>query len=92
MTMAGMNFAVGERFPIPIQAIGDGGMLQVDVNGAMFILQLSRADVIAVEAFRTGKMELAFYEQDGLLFFLYKIARGIAPFETGRVADGKKSR
>ena len=73
MTMAGMNFAVGERFAIPIQAIGDGGMLQIDVNGAMFILQLSRADVIAVEAFRTGKMELAFYEQDGLLFFLYKI-------------------
>ncbi len=71
--MEGMNFAVGERFPLPIQAMGDGGMLQADTNGIMFILQLSRADVIAVEAFRTGKMELALYEQDGILFFLYKI-------------------
>lgn len=71
--MDGMNFAIGERFPLPIQAIGDGGMLQADANGIMFLLQLSRADVIAVEAFRTGKMELALYEQDGLLFFLYKI-------------------
>ncbi|MBR6267920.1 MAG: hypothetical protein IKR28_06255 [Selenomonadaceae bacterium] len=71
--MKGLNFAVGERFPLPIQVMGDGGMLQADVNGIMFILQLSKADIIAVEAFRTGKMELALYEQDGLLFFLYRI-------------------
>lgn len=73
MTLGGINFAVGERFPLPIQAMGDGGMFQADINGMMFILQLSRADIIAIEAFRTGKMELALYEQDGLLFFLYKM-------------------
>ncbi len=68
-----MNFAVGEQFPLPIAVMGDGGLFQADVNGFMFILQLSRADVIAIEAFRTGKMELALYEQEGLLFFLYRI-------------------
>lgn len=67
------NFQIGERFPLPIKTQMDGGMFQMDVNGCMFILQLSRADVIAVEAFRTGKMEFALYEQDGLLFFLYQI-------------------
>ena len=71
--MDGLNFSVGERFPIPIAAVGDGGMFQADANGSQFILQLSRADVIAVEAFRTGKMELALYEQAGVLFFLYQI-------------------
>ncbi len=71
--MDGLNFAVGESFPLPIQVMGDGGILQADVNGIMFILQLSKADIIAIEAFRTGKMELALYEQDGLLFFLYRI-------------------
>ena len=40
---------------------------------AMFILQLSHTDVIAREAFRTGKMEFALYEQDGILFLLYQI-------------------
>ncbi len=67
------NFQVGEKFPLPIQAQGDGGLFQIDINGAMFILQLSRTDVIAVEAFRTGRMELALYEEDGLLFLLYQI-------------------
>lgn len=71
--MDGVNFSIGERFPLPITAMGDGGILQADVNGIMFILQLSRADVIAIEAFRTGTMELALYEQGDLLFFLYKI-------------------
>ena len=67
------NFQVGEKFPLPIQSQGDGGLFQIDINGAMFILQLSHTDVIAVEAFRTGKMELALYEEDGLLFLLYQI-------------------
>ncbi|MBE6074825.1 MAG: hypothetical protein E7202_09960 [Selenomonas ruminantium] len=67
------NFQVGERFPLPIKNQQDGGMFQIDANGSMFILQLSRTDIIATEAFRTGKMELALYEQDGLLFFLYQI-------------------
>ena len=71
--MSYTNFQVGEKFPLPIQAAGDGGLFQADANGLMFILQLSRLDVIAVEAFRTGKMELALYEEDGLLFFLYQI-------------------
>ena len=67
------NFQVGEKFPLPIQSQGDGGLFQIDINGAMFILQLSRTDVIAVEAFRTGRMELALYEEDGLLFLLYQL-------------------
>ena len=67
------NFQVGEKFPLPIQHQGDGGLFQIDANGCMFILQLSNADVIAVEAFRTGELELGLYEQDGILFFLYKI-------------------
>lgn len=67
------NFQVGEKFPLPIQNQGDGGLFQIDSNGAMFILQLSHTDVIAVEAFRTGKLELALYEEDGIVFFLYKI-------------------
>jgi hypothetical protein len=67
------NFQVGEKFPLPIKNQQDGGLFQIDANGCMFILQLSRHDVIAAEAFRTGKMELALYEQNGLLFFLYQI-------------------
>ena len=67
------NFEVGQKFPMPIATQADGAMFQVDANGAMFILQLSRTDVIAREAFRTGEMEFAFYEQDGLLFLLYQI-------------------
>ena len=46
-----VNFAVGEPFPLPILAQTDGGMFQVDKNGMMFLLQLSRTDAIAVEAF-----------------------------------------
>ena len=67
------NFEVGQKFPLPIATQADGAMFQVDANGAMFILQLSRTDVIAREDFRTGEMEFAFYEQDGLLFLLYQI-------------------
>ena len=67
------NFEIGQPFPLPIKAQGDGGLFQIDANGIMFILQLSNADIIAVEAFRTGKMELALFEEDGLLFFLYQI-------------------
>lgn len=67
------NFEIGQKFPLPIATQADGAMFQVDANGAMFILQLSRTDVIAREAFRTGEMEFAFYEQDGLLFLLYQI-------------------
>ena len=51
-----MNFEVGQPFPLPIQAVGDGGMIQADANGVMFILRLSRTDAVAVEAFRTGEM------------------------------------
>ena len=67
------NFQVGDTFPIPIANQTDGGMFQADANGCMFILQLSHTDIIATEAFRTGKMELALYEEDGLLFLLYQI-------------------
>lgn len=67
------NFEVGQTFPLPIRAQGDGGLFQVDSNGTMFVLQLSRTDIIAIEAFRTGHMQFALYEEDGLLFFLYQI-------------------
>lgn len=67
------NFAVGEPFPLPVLAQADGGMFQVDKNGMMFLLQLSRTDAIAVEAFRTGEIELAVTEVDGVLFLLYRI-------------------
>lgn len=67
------NFQIGEKFPLPIKARGDGGIFQYDSNGAMFILKLSRADVIAQEAFRTGKIELGLFIADDLLFLLYNI-------------------
>lgn len=67
------NFAVGEPFPLPILAQADGGMFHVDKNGMMFLLQLSRTDAIAVEAFRTGEIALAVTEIDGVLFLLYRI-------------------
>ena len=67
------NFEIGQQFPLPIKAAGDGGLFQIDTNGIMFILRLGNADVIAVEAFRTGKMEFALYEEDDMLFFLYQI-------------------
>ena len=67
------SFEVGAQFPLPIKAAGDGGLFQVDANGIMFILQLSNTDIIAVEAFRTGKMEFALYEENGILFLLYHI-------------------
>lgn len=73
VSMSYTNFQVGEKFPLPIQAAGDGGLFQIDANGAMFILKLSRTDLIATEAFRTGKMELALFEEDGIAFFLYQI-------------------
>ena len=71
--MSYTNFEIGEKFPLPIQTAGDGALVQADSNGSMFLLQLSHTDIIATEAFRTGKMELALYEQDGLLFLLYQI-------------------
>lgn len=67
------EFRVGEKFPLPIQAQGDGGMFQYDINGAIFILRLSKVDLIAVEAFRTGKIELALFAEHKVLFLLYKI-------------------
>jgi len=68
-----MNFEIGSKFPLPIQAQGEGGLFQADANGLMFILKLRHLDVIAVEAFRTGAMEFALFAQDGLLFLLYQI-------------------
>ena len=67
------NFAVGDPFPLPVLAQSDGGMFQVDRNGMIFLLQLSHTDAIAVEAFRTGEIELAVTEVDGVLFLLYRI-------------------
>lgn len=67
------SFEVGQPFPLPIREKGDGALFQVDGSGIMFLLKLSRTDVIAHEAFRTGEMELAFYEEAGILFLLYRI-------------------
>ena len=87
------NFIVGEKFPLPIRHQQDGAMFQIDVNGMMFILQLSRHDVIAAEAFRTGKMSFALYEEDGVLFLLYQIdgifkeGWGDAPFSLATLKE-----
>jgi hypothetical protein len=84
-----INFQVGEKFPLPIAASGDGGSFQIDRNGMMFLLQMSRTDIIAVEAFRTGKMEFALFKEGGILFFLYQIdgifqaGWGDCPFAVG---------
>ena len=88
------NFQIGEQFPLPIKNQQDGGLFQIDANGCMFILQLSHTDIIAIEAFRTGKMQLALYEENGLLFFLYKIdgifkeGWGDAPFTLAGIKPG----
>ena len=71
--MSYTDFQIGEKFPLPIRQQGEGGLFQVDANGAMFILQLAMSDIIAIEAFRTGEMELALYETEGVLFLLYQI-------------------
>jgi len=90
-----MNFQVGKKFPLPIAISGDGGSFQIDRNGMMFILQMSKTDIIAVEAFRTGKMELALFEEAGMLFFLYQIdgifktGWGDCPFAVGLLNPGQ---
>ena len=90
--MSYTNFQIGEKFPLPIRQQGEGGLFQVDVNGAMFILQLAKSDIIAIEAFRTGEMELALCEEDGILFLLYRIPGifkegwGDAPLSFGSLA------
>ena len=68
-----MTFTVGDPFPLPIQNQQDGGMFQVDDNGIMFLLQLSRSDLVASEAFRNGEVELALALIDEVLFLLYRI-------------------
>jgi len=71
--MSYTSFQVGEKFPLPIKAQGDGGIFQYDINGAMFILKLSKVDLIAIEAFRTGKIELGLFVENDIIFLLYKI-------------------
>ena len=71
--MSYTNFQVGDKFPLPIKAAGEGGIFQYDINGAIFILKLAKTDIIAIEAFRTGKMSLALFSEANILFFLYKI-------------------
>lgn len=71
--MSYTNFQVGEKFPLPIKAQGEGGIFQYDINGAMFILKLAKTDIIAIEAFRTGKLSLSLFTKNNILFFLYKI-------------------
>ena len=88
-----VHFSVGDPFPLPILIQSDGGMFQVDKNGMMFLLQLSRTDAIAVEAFRTGRIELAVTEIDDVLFLLYHIdgifkdGWGDAPLSLSLVKD-----
>ena len=94
--MSYTNFEVGQAFPLPIRTPGDGGLFQIDRNGVMFILKLSHTDIIAAEAFRTGKMELALYEEDGQLFLLYQIdgifkeGWGDAPLALSTLPDDQK--
>lgn len=63
-----INFEVGQKFALPIRAKGDGGLFQVDADGMLFILQLSRTDAIAREAFRTGEMRFAFWKKTAFSF------------------------
>ena len=92
--MSYTNFQIGEKFPLPIRQQGEGGLFQVDVNGAMFILQLAKSDIIAIEAFRTGEVELALCEEDDILFLLYRIPGifkegwGDAPLSFGGLSKG----
>ena len=92
--MSYTDFQIGEKFPLPIRQQGEGGLFQVDANGAMFILQLAKSDIIAIEAFRTGEMELALYETEGILFLLYRIPGifkdgwGDAPLSFGGLSKG----
>ena len=71
--MSYVNFQVGEKFPLVIKAAGDGGIFQYDINGAIFILKLSKVDIIAIEAFRTGKIEIGLFFEKDVIFLLYKI-------------------
>lgn len=71
--MAYIEFRVGDKFPLPIRAQGDGGIFQYDENGAMFILKLSKVDLIAIEAFKSGKIELGLFMERNIIFLLYKI-------------------
>ena len=89
-----INFEVGQKFPLPIRAKGDGGLFQVDADGMLFILQLSRTDAIAREAFRTGEMRFAFLEEDGILFLLYQIdgIRKSHPCTREKAAGGEDNR
>lgn len=92
--MSYTDFQIGEKFPLPIRQQGEGGLFQVDANGAMFILRLAKSDIIAIEAFRTGEMELALYETEGVLFLLYRIPGifkdgwGDAPLSFGGLSKG----
>ena len=92
--MSYTDFQIGEKFPLPIRQQGEGGLFQVDANGAMFIFQLAESDIIAIEAFRTGEMELALYETEGVLFLLYRIPGifkdgwGDAPLSFGGLSKG----
>ena len=92
--MSYTDFQIGEKFPLPIRQQGEGGLFQVDANGAMFILQLAKSDIIAIEAFRTGEMEFALYETEGVLFLLYRIPGifkdgwGDAPLSFGGLSKG----
>ena len=92
--MSYTDFQIGEKFPLPIRQQGEGGLFQVDANGTMFILQLAKSDIIAIEAFRTGEMELALYETEGVLFLLYRIPGifkdgwGDAPLSFGGLSKG----
>ena len=92
--MSYTDFQIGEKFPLPIRQQGEGGLFQVDANGAMFILQLAKSDIIAIEAFRTGEMELALCEEDDILFLLYRIPGifkegwGDAPLSFGGLSKG----
>ena len=44
--MSYTNFQVGEAFPLAIQASGEGGLFQFDINGPMFILKLNKTKAL----------------------------------------------
>ena len=71
------NFEIGQKFPLPIATQADGAMFQVDANGAMFILQLSRTDE------QDGLLFLL-YQIDGI----FKEGWGDAPLSLHNLKEG----
>ncbi len=72
----------------------EGCILNYDVSGPVLVVALSGMTEKETERVRSGKMELALFEKDGILFLLVKIPGVLdwsdAPFHIGLYSDGRK--